>query len=228
VESLGLTPTSEASCHSSNSQDDVGEKRKRVPTSYAPIKNWLSAIKGIFTKRRTGIEERRDIELGGPNIVDYQNFIENSKAYQWLLSEIKRQTLSNTHGPDLKLEIGKMIRNRLSEHIPLRKATRQNASFTMEVTFHLEWDIRLFFREQEYNIPANQVLDSILCLTGTWQEAQGATVAEYLEQTWPVSHVPLRTTLQKFLACSENISGIGNQVILYILWFNSDPLGSIL
>lgn len=228
MKSLGFIPTSEASCHSSNGQDDVEEKRQRVPTSYSSINKWLSAIEGSSPNQPAQVEERRDIEVEEPNMVDYQKFIENSKAYQWLLSEIKRQALSNIHGPNLKLQIGNLIRDRLSEHTPLQKATRQSVSITTEVTFHLEWDIRLFFREQEFNIPANQVLDSILCLTGTWQEAQGATVAEYLEQTWPCSHAPLRTIVQNFLACSEDTSSISKQVFLYILWFNSDFPGSTL
>ncbi|RSL51069.1 hypothetical protein CEP54_011613 [Fusarium duplospermum] len=52
-------------------------------------------------------------------------------------------------------------------------------------------------------VPFKEALPKMLCLVGSWDEAQALTVADYMNQTWPESGQPLITLLQELVSLPE-------------------------
>ena len=86
--------------------------------------------------------------------------------------------------------IGAEIRSKFLSHlVPLARNRRDLVS----TCFLLDWTPHQFIEKQGYdNLPSDKVLDHVICLTGTWRQAQAMTVSEYMAQTWPATHQPLR------------------------------------
>ncbi|MBE3045241.1 hypothetical protein IMZ48_22350 [Candidatus Bathyarchaeota archaeon] len=90
--------------------------------------------------------------------------------------------------------IGADIRAKLLEHPALH-----NPQATVSTSFLLEdWTPRHFIEKQAYDLPYEKILDHVICVTGTWRNAQAMTVAEYMAQTWP-------RTSQGLLALMNNV-----------------------
>ena len=102
-------------------------------------------------------------------------------------------------GKNRMASIGDDIRSQLISHPAFRKVTRIGAGETVKALFSLDWNPHQFFKEQEYGLPPEKVFDHVVCLTGTFQQAQAMTIAEFLEQTWPLTHQPLQALLKKAL-----------------------------
>lgn len=142
-------------------------------------------------------EETMDL----PNLTEYEQFISESRAYQWLLSRIESHFELEARGEDRMTSIGDDIRSLLLSHPALRKVSRAAPPEPVIAQFSLDWDPYQFFVEQEYGgVPAEEVFDHIVCLTGAFQHAQAMTIAEFLEQTWPLTYQPLQALLKKVLS----------------------------
>ncbi|RSM20212.1 hypothetical protein CDV31_001009 [Fusarium ambrosium] len=76
-------------------------------------------------------------------------------------------------------------------------------SSMVTVTFNLDWNPVRFFRNLGIKVPFEEALPKILCLVGSWDEAQALTVADYMNQTWPESGQPLITLLQELVSLPE-------------------------
>ena len=134
-----------------------------------------------------------------PNLAEYEQFVSESQAYRWLLGSIERHFELEARGENRMASIGDDIRSQLLSHPALRKVSRAAPPATVKALFSLDWDLHQFFKDQEYGLPSGQVFDHVICLTGTFQQAQAMTIAEFLEQTWPLTHQPLRDLLRKAL-----------------------------
>jgi hypothetical protein len=121
-----------------------------------------------------------------PQLPEYERFIENSNAYEWLLARVEQHDrLANGEVDALKkIEDEILTHLRSQRHLDTMSSSRPQALACM--TFHLQWEPR------EYMIslglqPDSYDLNTILCLTGTKHESQAVSVIEYLRQTWPTS-----------------------------------------
>jgi hypothetical protein len=56
---------------------------------------------------------------------------------------------------------------------------------TYTTTFQLAWDLDSFFKEQLYHGELDEVLDRVITLTGSLEDAQAMICGQYLSQTWP-------------------------------------------
>lgn len=159
------------------------------------------ALSGHQDPEDTGEEVSIDDEPTHlPNLAEYERFISESRAYQWLLSVIESHFELETRGENRMASIGDDICSRLLSHPALRKVSRAAPLATVKALFSLDWNPRQFFIEQEYGLPAGEVFDHVVCLTGTFQQAQATTVTEFTEQTWPLTHRPLKDLLKKSLS----------------------------
>ncbi|KAH7129125.1 hypothetical protein EDB81DRAFT_906999, partial [Dactylonectria macrodidyma] len=127
----------------------------------------------------------------------FKSFLDTSVAFQWLVSSINKHLELDMPIPNLMIAITESIRSDLSKGRSSRNLKRRDDFASL--SFHLQWDLKDFFDHQEYPMTGLSVLDDILCLTGTPQNAQATTVGEYFAQTWPGSSQPLITLLNRFV-----------------------------
>ena len=74
-----------------------------------------------------------------PSLTDHQQFIQQSRAYQWLLSMIKGCAQLDISNRSLMFDIGESIRKQLLAYAPFRKVSRHRASASIEMSFSLDW-----------------------------------------------------------------------------------------
>lgn len=71
------------------------------------------------------------------------------------------------------------------------------------MTFNLDWDPAHFIQNQDAHGPGFNVLsnslEKIVCLTGSWNNAQAATVMDYMDQTWPGTGKYIITLLKELI-----------------------------
>ncbi|KAF4960108.1 hypothetical protein FGADI_1126 [Fusarium gaditjirri] len=136
----------------------------------------------------------------------YRQFIQESNAYRWLLTKIVQQSQLSCEGPNLMDSIGASIRSELKAHASHRKMSRSKTSIWFKMTYILIWDPMGLMQSAGISSGFAKALPYILCLTGTWDEAQATTVAEYMEQTWPQSGGAIIALLQELLSALEKNS----------------------
>jgi hypothetical protein len=134
-----------------------------------------------------------------PNFADYREFILNSQAYRWLLSAVTVHSQLEFREKSSMVHIRESVRNQILARAPFRKLSRQEALASITVEFALDWDLRQFLMDQEYSVSDAEALDRVICLTGTWDQAQAATTSDYMQQVWPLNNRPIRQLLKKFL-----------------------------
>lgn len=138
-----------------------------------------------------------------PQLPHYEEFIRDSDAYQWLLSKICQHSLLTFQEPNAMLEIGTKIRNQLRAQEPLRKMSSRKPPSMVKMTFHLDWNPVRFMHDAGFAPPYEEALERVVCLTGSWNEAQATTVRDYMDQTWPRSGHTLITLIQTLLSFPE-------------------------
>ncbi|KAL6408743.1 serine/threonine protein kinase [Ilyonectria robusta] len=190
----------------------------RMPVS--DITNWVSSLEGITPMDLDAPEISEKDHLNGmdssqqpldlPNLEDYKQFIKSSQSYQWLLTKIQAYSRVDRLDPSIMLYIGESIRSHILPFAPLRKVSRHRSPLSVEMSFHLDWDLFQFIRDQEYVGEPEHILDHIICLTGVSQQAQATTVSEYMEQTWPKANLSIRLLLKKFLSRPDCIVELPN------------------
>ncbi|KAF7541960.1 hypothetical protein G7Z17_g11861 [Cylindrodendrum hubeiense] len=155
---------------------------------------------------------------------DYEEFIRESDAYQWLLTKIRQHGLLTFEGPNAMLEIGTKIRNQLRAHEPLRKMSSRKPPSLVKMTFNIDWNPVRFMNEAGFPHPLEETLPGVLCLTGSWNEAQAATspslcsisvtgglyfVSEMGEQiAWLASALRSSPVLQGPVACIPRVKDL--------------------
>jgi hypothetical protein len=153
----------------------------------------------------TNFNEYEGINLNSAeitNVVRYQDFVKRSAAYHWLLSMIQESwRLGNPGTSNAMSDISKSIASRILSQPTARKVSRRSTPVTIEMRVSLDWDLRAFIKEQQYDVlRPDDVLDRAICLTGTWREAHAITPLQYLRQTWPLTFMPVYELMKKFLS----------------------------
>ncbi|KAH6892893.1 hypothetical protein B0T10DRAFT_509295 [Thelonectria olida] len=148
-----------------------------------------------------------NVELGQPieddQFLHYEEFIRESDAYHWLLTRIRQYSQLTFEISDVMLEIGTKIRNELRTQTTLHKMSSREPPSLVAMTFDLDWNPSRFMHEHGLTLPLEEALRKTLCLTGSWNEAQAATVLDYMDQTWPHSGRALIALLQKLVCAAE-------------------------
>lgn len=138
-----------------------------------------------------------------PQLPYYEEFIRVSDAYQWLLTKICQHGLLKFKEPNTMLEIGTNIRNKLRAQEPLRKMSSRKPPSVVKMTFYFGWNPARSMNDAGFAPPYEEALGRVVCLTGSWNEAQASTVRDYMDQTWPQSGHALITLMQTLLSIPE-------------------------
>ncbi|KAK0766456.1 hypothetical protein N5P37_000180 [Trichoderma harzianum] len=133
----------------------------------------------------------------------YEQYIRASDAYQWLITTICQHGLLTFQVPNTMLEIRTKIRTQLrAQESPRRMSSRKPLS-AVKMTFCFNWDLDRSMRDAGFSPPYEDALGRMVCLTGSWNEAQATTVRDYMDQTWPRSGHALITLIQTLLSTPE-------------------------
>ncbi|KLJ10556.1 hypothetical protein EMPG_14063 [Blastomyces silverae] len=152
------------------------------PIQEAPVQEDLTVKEGVLFQ-----------------LPDYEKFIQQSDAYRWLLFRMCQHGQLTFRDPDLMRDIGVRVQNQLRAQEPLRRISRRRSSL-VRMTFNLDWNPVQFTQDGSLASSALHALDKVLCLTGSWDEAQAATVAEYMSQTWPVTGEHIISLLRELIS----------------------------
>ncbi|KAH7191793.1 uncharacterized protein B0J16DRAFT_331773 [Fusarium flagelliforme] len=68
---------------------------------------------------------------------------------------------------------------------PAQSISRKSLPPTYRVSIELDCKLFQFFERQKYSRHPHEVLDGVITLTGSLNDAQAATCGQYLSQTWP-------------------------------------------
>jgi len=139
------------------------------------------------------------------HVKEYIKFVRRSKSYGWLLSIISRWSLLDFEKSHSMFDMSSTLVQKLLSQPPLRRMSRRKASSYVEMTFTLDWNLGKFLRDQDFGAASPEVLEQVLCLTGSFDEAQSTTVLEYMIQTWPITHEPILHLLKKLVSLPEGI-----------------------
>lgn len=182
--------------------DDGEEETPRRPFQKPPetIGQWLGGIHEPEDPEASSIASDDEDETPLPNIEEYEQFIPESNAYMWLLSKIECHSQQAVQDGDPPADIENYIRTQILSHQSLRTFSRREPPPRIVLSFKLNWQPLKFIQDQGYYIPPHEAFNRIICLTGTWKQAQAMTVAEYMEQSWPLTNGPLRSLLKEVLA----------------------------
>ncbi|RYP66171.1 hypothetical protein DL771_007947 [Monosporascus sp. 5C6A] len=184
----------------SEEEEEVGLSRQPFEKPLGMIEEWADGVE----PPDLGVEEpgqpvSNAQEQALPQLPEYEKFIRESEAYQWLLSAIRQYGQLIFGDLNLMFDIGATVRNQLLAHESLRKISRRRPLSFVKMTFNFDWDPVHFFRHQGFAYPLSGALEKVLCLTGSWDEAQAATVMEYMCQTWPRRGEPIAKLLQELI-----------------------------
>ncbi|KAL7968449.1 hypothetical protein HDV63DRAFT_87679 [Trichoderma sp. SZMC 28014] len=114
----------------------------------------------------------------------YRKFILESESYEWLLGRLRRELHLYSTQPNTI----QVIRDKILFSLPKpHKISKKVSSQTYTAIFEIDWDILGFFTTQGYLNPWNEVFEGVITLTGTLLDAQAATCAQYIRQTWPLT-----------------------------------------
>jgi hypothetical protein len=116
---------------------------------------------------------------------EHKDFILQSKAYLWLLSKLKQHAILST-GSKLS-ELSEVLRGKFKTQHSLRKMSSRRPSPTIQLTLEIDWSPFPFLRAQKSPGSFELLIEQILCVTGSCQEAQATLAREYMVQTWPIT-----------------------------------------
>ncbi|CAH0021594.1 unnamed protein product [Clonostachys rhizophaga] len=115
-------------------------------------------------------------------VAAYQNLLSGSEAYKWLLNRL----LGEFHLVQTEPNSIQTIREKIATLFPrTQRVSRKETPKSSTVVFDLDWDIHAFFENQEYSNRPEDTLETVITLTGSSLDAQAATCAQYIDQTWP-------------------------------------------
>lgn len=177
--------------------------------------DWLHKIESSDQEHRNLAlgSEPEEIEEPKPDIerlhlAEYEDFIQASSAYRWLIAELGRRGQTVTANFDAMSTIGMKLRESILMHSSFRRLSSRRSSPSIKVTFQLDWNPRSVLREQADSFEVPSSLDQILCLTGSLVETQATTVSGYMSQTWPETWKPLFTLINNLVFFSEGAKQI--------------------
>lgn len=127
-------------------------------------------------------QAEQDEESDMPELSVYQSFISNVASYEWLLSSLRRELLLAPAKPNIM----EAIRNKILTSLPSsHRLSRRLSAEAYTVTYVVQWNPLDFLDEQGYQEEPGEALKGVITLTGSSEDAQALSCAQYLCQTWP-------------------------------------------
>ncbi|KIL83643.1 hypothetical protein FAVG1_13126 [Fusarium avenaceum] len=151
----------------------------------------------------TSFQHENEEAESSNRLLAYREFIPSTEAYEWLLTRLRREfCLIPT-----ELNTIRAIRTRVMSLLSLDyRTSRKVSSQSYSVRYELDWHILGFFESQGYSNRPDQVLENVVTLTGSCQDAQAATCDQYVRQTWPLTGEMMVQLLKEVLQGMEGQS----------------------
>ncbi|RYO94041.1 hypothetical protein DL766_004096 [Monosporascus sp. MC13-8B] len=157
----------------------------RAPGCETSLQGFNRALSdGDSSYRDSSESDQEDIqETNNPRLLAYRDFIFNTEAYEWLLTRLRREfRLAPT-----KPNVMETIRQRITHSLPsTHRVSRKTPSEVYKTMFELDWDPLSFLEKQQYEAEPLDAVERVITLTGSCQDAQALTCAQYMSQTWPL------------------------------------------
>lgn len=104
-----------------------------------------------------------------------------TESYKWLLMKLRSEILLVSPG-DKILDV---IRHNIIDRILMNHEEKHSIQIPLpEIIFSMDWDILGFLKEQKYPEHSDSI-ERVITITGTCDDGQALTLAQYLTQTWP-------------------------------------------
>jgi hypothetical protein len=109
--------------------------------------------------------------------IAHKYFILESKAYSWLLSTLRKRSLS--------FAAGSKAMEGLRDNPLAKTSSASNKNYVQEVDISVFWDPNSFLDRLAPLNHSSNIWEDVFCLMGSCNEAQVTTIADYTRQTWP-------------------------------------------
>lgn len=146
-----------------------------------------------------------DEEVSDSRLRAYRSFIPSTEAYEWLLTRLRREYCLVPTEPKTMQEIRATILSSLPVN---RTISRKMSSRSLSARFELNWDIIEFLEIEGYSGRPDEVFEGVITLTGSCHDAQAATCAQYIRQTWPLTGDAMVQLIRKVLQGGEGHSSM--------------------
>jgi hypothetical protein len=168
------------------SDDEVTHRKPHLKPD-SDVSDWVDSI-GFSTDFGPSEGSQLDTDQGNlPGLSEYKVFVKSSESYRWLVSRLWQHGRLSFGDRDTKSDIGSGFRERLRALESLRKMSTRRPLSKVHAKFLLQWHPTNYLEDHGQDRLFPRTLDDILCVTGSWYEAQATTIAEYMRQTWPVT-----------------------------------------
>ncbi|KLO92474.1 Uncharacterized protein LW93_12048 [Fusarium fujikuroi] len=124
----------------------------------------------------------REEEATDTPLLIQDSAILRTTAFEWLLSRLLKQFQLTPMRPYVMQSINEKILSALPQD---RIISRKSAPPTDSVSIEFDCHFFQFFKEQSYPRYPHEAFHDVITLTGSCEDAQAATCAQYLSQTWP-------------------------------------------
>ncbi|OAL45507.1 hypothetical protein IQ07DRAFT_548245 [Pyrenochaeta sp. DS3sAY3a] len=205
----GQTNTADNDRESMSEDDETGEVSPEPLPFVKPkemLFDWIQNV-SISTDDVDAVQYPKDNDLFLLNLSEYERFIRDSEAYRWLVAKIGQHERLIFPGHDAMSNIGLVVRDELRTCKSLHTMSGRRPLARVMMQFDLEWHPGHYLDYQCISELPYISLDFILCITGSWGEAQAMTVSQYMRQTWPVtceSMLSLFNEMLKFPRTKKN------------------------
>jgi hypothetical protein len=163
----------------------------------------------IDMKPQDSAEFEQDDDDSRASALGYQDFVLNTEAFRWLLTRLHTEfRLVSTEPKAMEAIRQNIVSSLKSNHVFSRKALPEE----LKVIFKLDWDLLAFFEQQQYTETPAEALPKIITLTGSGQDSQAITCAEYLTQTWPLTGDVIIKLVQDMLNSEPGIPKSGKSM----------------
>ncbi|KAF3922928.1 hypothetical protein ABW20_dc0101051 [Dactylellina cionopaga] len=112
----------------------------------------------------------------------YKDFISKAPAFEWLVGSLRREVILTPTEPNYMGAIKNMIIKSLPQSC---RVSKNKSAEAFRVNFMTGWKPLAFVSEQGYRNGPDEAIERAITLTGSAEDAQALTCAQYLCQTWP-------------------------------------------
>lgn len=142
-----------------------------------------------------------DENLPLPGIENYNKIIRGDSAYEWLIDRLHRELRLSRQDTDIMEEVRQKILTALP---PQRHVRKTQPSQALAVLYTINWDVKGFLAEQDYQQPEASAITNALTLTGSDTDAQALSCIDYMKQTWPQTGPFILGLIRQLLIPSHN------------------------
>ncbi|KAM0427797.1 hypothetical protein ACHAPT_007254 [Fusarium lateritium] len=158
----------------------------------------------VEVEEQPSLPDMPDMDM--PDKRGYRDAVFNSVAYRWLTAAlVKMLTMSLVSEEDVCANLRQEIHDSLSRR---RTVSSRLPSKRHAMNFTVEWDPKLFLREQfPQQSHTGRLFGQTLTLTGSLTDAQALPCAEYLLQIWPTTGPIVLEVLKTALVSGTAVAG---------------------